>query len=134
MKCKIGKGKKLLKTMTEKYYKLKQHTINIHYVNHVLLNAAVRILVYTFCHSKCKVAEGIYIVSQKIIKFQETLPVVFTSLFIVCFPFWSKAILDGYTSCACTVTLSFGGPVSNLDTKSPSLPILRYSTNHILHN
>ena len=90
MKCKIGKGKKLLKTMTEKYYKLKQHTINIHYVNHVLLNAAVRILVYTFCHSKCKVAEGIYIVSQKIIKFQETLTVVFASLFIVCLLFLIK--------------------------------------------
>ena len=89
MKCKIGKEKKLLKRRTEKCYKLKQHTINIHYINHVLLNAAVRIVVYTFCHSKCKVAEGIYIyiMSQKMIKFQETLLVVFASLFIVCSPF-----------------------------------------------
>ena len=87
MKCKIGKENKLLKARTEKYYKLKKHTINIHYVNHVLLNATVRILVYTFCRSRYKVAEGIYIVSQKIVKFQETLPVVFASLFIVCSPF-----------------------------------------------
>ena len=85
MKCKMGKEKKLLKTRTEKYYKLKQHTINIRYVNHMLLYAAVRILVNTFCHSKCKVAEGVYIVSQNI-KFQETLTVVFASLFIVCSP------------------------------------------------
>ena len=86
MKCKIGKENKLLKTRTEKYYKLKQHTINIHYVNHVLFYAAIRILVYTFCRSKCKVAEGIYIVSQNMINFQETLPVVFASLFIICSP------------------------------------------------
>ena len=86
MKGKIGKEKKLLKTRTEKYYKLKQYIINIHYVNHMLLYTAVRILIYTFCHSKCKVAEGIYIVSQNMIKFQETLPVAFASLFIVCSP------------------------------------------------
>ena len=103
MKCKIGKEKKLLKTRTEKYYKLKQHTIDIHYVNQMLLNAAVRILVYIFCHSKCKVAEGIYIytMSQKMIKFQETLPVVFASLLIACSALRSKA-LDGYISCTCT--------------------------------
>ena len=69
MKCKIRNEKKLLKTKTERYYKLKQHTINIYYVNHMLLYATVRILVYIFCHSKCKVAEGIYSVSQNKIKF-----------------------------------------------------------------
>ena len=80
------KRKKILKTRIKKYYKLKQHTINIHYVNHMLLYTAVRILVYTFCHSKCKVAEDIYEVSQNMIKFQETLLLVFAPLFIVSSP------------------------------------------------
>ena len=59
MKCKIGKEEKLLKTRTGKHYKLKQHAMNIHYVNNMLLNAAVRIHVFTFCHSKCKVAYSV---------------------------------------------------------------------------
>ena len=43
--------------------------------------------------------------SQKMIKFQETLPVVFASLLIACSALRSKA-LDGYISCTCTDNLS----------------------------
>ena len=84
--------------------------------------------------NKCKVVEGIYIVSQNMIKFQETLAVVFASLFIACSPLWSIATLDGYISCACTDNPVFWRSFFKPGTESRYLPIPRHSTNNIFHN
>ena len=67
-------------------------------------------------------------------KFQETLPVVLhLCLLFVLFSDQKLLWMDTFLVLA-LITLSSGGAVSNLDTKSRCLPIPRYNTNHILHN